>query len=150
MPHWTERHRVVMAVYLVLRRADGQVLLLKRANTGYMDGHFSLPAGHVDGNEPAHEAMVREAQEEVGLRVAAKDLRLVHTMHRLSEERDHERVDLYFEVTRWQGEPVNKEPEKCSELRWADPAALPDEVIPVVRQALTCIAAGEPYSSSGF
>ena len=34
------------AVYLILRKAD-KILLMNRANTGWMDGHFSLPSGHM-------------------------------------------------------------------------------------------------------
>lgn len=41
-----ERFKVVPAVYLVLRRGEG-VLLLRRANTGYQDGKYSLIAGHL-------------------------------------------------------------------------------------------------------
>ena len=34
------------AVYLILRKSD-KILLMNRANTGWMDGHFSLPSGHM-------------------------------------------------------------------------------------------------------
>lgn len=34
-------YKVAVAVYLILRR-DDEVLLLLRQNTGYMDGHYSL------------------------------------------------------------------------------------------------------------
>lgn len=148
--HWSERHKVLLAMYLVLRREDGRVLLLRRANTGYMDGRLSMVAGHADGNEPADAALAREAREEAGVVIRQEDLRLVHVMHRLSEEGDHEYVDMYFEARRWQGEPAICEPEKCSELLWADPAHLPDDVIPIVRQALERIAAEEPFSSANF
>lgn len=55
-----ERHKVVPAVYAVFRDGD-RLLLLRRANTGYYDGYYSLPAGHVGGvdekgGEPAIKA----------------------------------------------------------------------------------------------
>lgn len=148
-----EYFTVVPAVYLVFRR-NGSILLLKRANTGYMDGQYSLPAGHVDGSEPARDAAVREAQEELGLTLNADDLRLVHTMHRSVNAEDkggqHERIDLYFEATTWNGEPQNAEPHKCDELRWSSIAELPDDTVPEVRQALEKIAASETYSDYNF
>ncbi len=63
-----ERHKVCMAVYLLLER-DGEVLLLRRANSGWNDGKYTLVAGHVDEGESAGAAMVRETLEEVGVRV---------------------------------------------------------------------------------
>src|SRR2546430_2732739 len=150
MVHWTKRHRTLLAVYLVPRRKDGKILLLRRANTGYMDGKLGMVSGHVDGNEPAESAMVREAAEEAGIKVAPPDLRLVHIMHRMAEEGGYEYIDLYFEAAHWQGKPTNLEPNKCSELLWADPNKLPKDIIPVVCQALQHIAAGEAYSSANF
>ncbi|HEV7454369.1 MAG TPA: NUDIX domain-containing protein [Candidatus Saccharimonadales bacterium] len=146
---WQDRHTVIPAVYLMLRRGD-QVHLMRRYNTGYQDGMYSLPAGHLDGGETARAAMVREAKEEAGITVAPDDLKLVHTMHRLAEERSHERMDLFFETTVWQGEPQVMEPDKCDDVQWFDTAKLPENTVAVVAQALRCVAAHEPYSESGF
>jgi 8-oxo-dGTP diphosphatase len=147
-----EYFKVIPAVYLVLRR-DGFVLLLKRANTGYMDGYYSLPAGHVDGNEPAIQAAVREAKEELNLDLDVANLRLAHTMHRQVDADDRaglERIDMFFEVVRWEGEPQNAEPHKSDELRWAELADLPENMVPEVRQSLTMITNSEPYSDFNF
>ncbi len=147
-----ERFKVIPAVYVVFGRG-GKVLLLKRANTGYMDGMYSLPAGHLDGDETALGAALRESEEEVGLRLSADDLHLVHTMHRQVDENDrhgHERIDMFFNAIDWTGEPVNAEPHKCSELRWVSIAELPENMIPEVKYALEKIAAGEPYSDFNF
>jgi len=148
-----ERFKVVPAVYVIFQR-DGKVLLLKRANTGYMDGLYSLPAGHVDGDEPAVLAAVREAQEEVAVTLTRDSLRLVHVMHRQADisDRDgkHERIDLFFEVTDWPGKPTNNEPNKCSELRWTAIADLPDNMVPEVKVVLEKVAAGEVYSDYNF
>lgn len=149
MTHWTERHKVVPAVYMVLRRGN-EVLLLKRANTDYMDGYYGLPAGHLDGGEPATAAAVREAEEEIGVVIDPADLKLAQTAHRQSEEGDHERIDLFFEVKKWHGEPRNAEPEKCSEIGWYPLKQLPENTIPLVHAVLENVARGEIYSEHGF
>jgi len=61
-----ERFKLTTAVYLVLRN-ESKVLLLRRANTGYQDGKYSLVAGHLDGDELGTVAIVREAKEEAGI-----------------------------------------------------------------------------------
>jgi 8-oxo-dGTP diphosphatase len=45
-----QRFQTPVAVHLFLLRGD-QVLLLQRQNTGYKDGNWSVPAGHLDGGE---------------------------------------------------------------------------------------------------
>ncbi|SRR6266702_838314 len=149
MTRWQDRFKLVPAVYVLFRRGS-EVLLSQRANTGYFDGFYSLPAGHVDGGEPATAAACREALEEVGVVIKPADLKLLHTVHRLAEEANYERIDLFFEVAIWQGEIRNNEPEKCSELRWAKLQELPPDMVPVVRQALDNIQQGVPYSEAGF
>jgi len=131
----TERCRAVIAVHLLLLRGE-EVLLLRRSNTGYEDGNYSVVAGHLDGNETASQAMVREASEEAGIIVAPADLRFVHVMHRKEAAEADERIDLFFAATRWQGELEIAEPEKCSELRWAALDALPPTMVPYVQAAL--------------
>ena len=62
------RHSIICASYLLLVR-DTEVLLSRRFNTGYEDGNYSLPAGHVDKGESVADALVREAKEEIGIDV---------------------------------------------------------------------------------
>ncbi|KAJ1488286.1 NUDIX hydrolase domain-like protein, partial [Baffinella frigidus] len=52
------------AAYLLLRRGSS-VLLGKRWGTGWMDGKYTLPAGHVDPGERILQAAAREAREEI-------------------------------------------------------------------------------------
>jgi 8-oxo-dGTP pyrophosphatase MutT (NUDIX family) len=51
--------KVVAAVHLLLIR-DGRALLLRRFNTGYKDGQYSVITGHRDGGEEVMGAMRRE------------------------------------------------------------------------------------------
>lgn len=143
-----ERFRAVVAVHLMLLRGR-EVLLLRRANTGYADGNYSVVAGHLDGNETARQAMVREAAEEAGIIVALADLRFVHVMHRKEAAEADERIDLFFTATRWQGEPEIREPEKCSELRWASLNALPPIWFRTPGRHSTITASSGPMPSFG-
>lgn len=149
MTRWQDRHRVIAAVYILFRR-EGDVLFLRRANTGYRDGEYSLPAGHLDGGESAIHAALREAREETGVVLDPTDLRLIHTQHRMGDEGDHERINLYFDVTRWTGDPVNAEPDKCSALAWASPSDPPQPLVPEIAVLLDHLERGSPFSTLGF
>lgn len=126
---------------------EGKVLLLRRHNTGYEDGNYSVVAGHIDGGETARSAMVREAAEEAGLDIRSDDLRMCHVIHRRSTD---ERVSFFFTTEKWLGEPQNREPEKCGELAWFAVDALPDNVIAYIRHAIEQVARGESYSEFGW
>jgi 8-oxo-dGTP diphosphatase len=146
-----ERNRVVPASYLVLRR-DGKILLLRRFNTGYEDGKYSMVAGHVDVGETFIGAILRESKEEAGIDIDPKNLNVAHVMHRDSGEPDglNERVDVFLEANTWDGEIENKEPHKCDDLSWFDMENLPENVIPYVRKAVECIRDGIFYSEYGW
>jgi len=137
---------MVVAAHLFLLR-DRQVLLLRRYNTGYEDGKYSVIAGHVDGGEEIVAAMAREAREEAGIAIAPGDLDVVGVMHRRSAE---ERIDFFLVARRWAGDVTNREPDKCDELAWFDLEALPPNVIPYVRRALDNYRAGRWFDSFGW
>lgn len=139
---------MIVSVYLVMKNEKDEVLLLKRQNTGFCDGQYGLPAGHVDGGETVQQAMVREAQEEAGIAVKEEDLKLCHVTHRNCG--DHERIDFFFMITHWEGEPQNVEPEKCSELAWYPLDAIPENTIDYYRQMFECVGRGEMMSVFGF
>ncbi len=109
-----ERFKLIASVYILFIR-DGKILLLRRANTGYEDGNYSLVAGHADGGDALTQATVREAREESGVEINPRDLRLKVVMHRIG---DDERLDFFFEPKQWNGAPQNMEPKKGDDLSW--------------------------------
>lgn len=76
-----EHHKVFVAAYLVLKK-DNRIFLMRRANTGYEDGNYGLPAGHLEKGEQPTDAAIREAKEESGVDVLRQNIHCVHVMHR--------------------------------------------------------------------
>jgi 8-oxo-dGTP diphosphatase len=131
-------------VYGILR-ADGRLLLMRRAGSGYRDGTLALPAGHLDGGEDAVSALVRELGEELGVAADPESCRLATVVHSGPEDADDEEyLNLFFTVGAWTGVPRIGEPDKCTELVWAEPARLPPDTIDYLPGVLDAIARGEP------
>jgi len=141
-----DRFKIIPTSHLILVK-DGKILLLRRFNTGWSDGQYSVVAGHLDGNETFLQAMIREAKEEAGIELSQEDLEVVHVVHRKSNE---ERIDFFILAKRWKGEPRNMEPNKCDDLNWFEMDRLPDNTIPYIRQAIGCFRKGVFYSEHGW
>jgi 8-oxo-dGTP diphosphatase len=140
-------HQLVPAAYVVfLRSRDSgrEVLLLRRANTGYMDDHWALVAGHVEPGESCVAAAVREAREEVGVDVAPEALAPLCTVHRTdgSHRPIEQRADFFFAAESRMGEPTRAEPDKASALGWFALGALPEPVVPHELMVLRHVATG--------
>ena len=139
--------RFPVAVHLFLLRGN-DVLLVRRRNTGFEDGKLSVVAGHLEPGESVTQAAVREAFEEVGVRLAREGLRMVGAMHRRARE---SRVDFFLEYRLGDLDaPTNREPGKCSELVWAGLASLPEDTIPYVRSAIENFRAGIWFQEFGW
>ena len=143
------RHCNIPAAYLALIK-DNKILLLRRYNTGHEDGNYSMIAGHVDAGETFTECIIREAEEEAGILLEPKNLKVAHVMHRNANPGEQfERVDVFFTADSWGEEIINKEPHKCDELAWFDIGNLPDKTIPYIRQAIDSVWNGVYYSEYG-
>ena len=146
----TKRHQNIPDSYLVLSK-DNKVLLLRRFNTGYEDGNYSLVAWHVELGETFTQCIIREAEEEAGILLKPEYLKVVHVMHVNSgTTENNERVGVFFIAEKWDGEITNKEPHKCDDLSWFDVDKLPDNVIPYIKQALEEITNKVYYSEYGW
>lgn len=142
-----ERFQIIPTVYLILVN-ENKILLSRRCNTGFHDGEYSFPAGHLEGDETLIETMIREAKEEIGIELNPEDVKLVHAMHR--KEPNEERVNFFFTAEKWRGNPKIMEPHRCDDLRWSEIDDLPTNVIPYIRQAINCFISKTSYSEFGW
>ncbi len=142
-----DRYKIITVVYLALIQ-DGKVLLSRRFNTGYMDGKYGLPSGHLEEGESLRQALIREVREEIAIILEPEDINVEHVMHILSPDRAD--MAFFFTANHFAGEPKNMEPEKCDDLNWFPLDSLPENIIPAVRQAIHCIRRRQFYSEFGW
>ncbi|RFU41893.1 NUDIX domain-containing protein [Actinomadura logoneensis] len=141
-------YSTIMDALVILVR-DDRVLLARRAGTGYADGQWNLPSGKLEHGESITRAAVREAREEIGVHIAEPDLEFVHLIHYRSDT-GHARMGTFFHVRRWQGEPHNAEPDKCSGIGWFPLDRLPDATYPYTAHGLAAFRRGVLQSNLGW
>jgi 8-oxo-dGTP diphosphatase len=148
MPATSSSYRPHVGVHLILTDG-GKVLLLRRANTGFADGSWSVPGGCLDDGETLTDAAGREASEELGITIEPADLTFAHLCHHADPD-GQARIGVFFAATRWKGEPVNAEPGKCSEIGWHDIHELPADVVSYIRTGLDAHDHQEVFSLDGW
>ncbi len=136
-----------VAVHLLLIK-ENRILLLRRKNTGYEDGNYSLIAGHIEANETVISAMRREAKEEAGIILEDAYLKIAQVMHRKGT--DENRIDYFLLSDRWTGELKNCEPEKCDDLSWFPLDQLPKNTIGYIQAAIMHHVHGDSFTSYGW
>ena len=132
----------VPGVCIIMKHA-GKVLFVLRSNTGFKDGEYGVPGGHVEDDETFKQAACREAMEETGVHIRPEDLVYKCTVHRKSV--DDIRIDVWFEAMSWQGDPVNNEPDRHSGIEWFAPQELPKNTMDYMHFGLDVIADGQTY-----
>jgi 8-oxo-dGTP diphosphatase len=121
-----------------------------------MAGHWATAAaGHVELGESVFEAAVREAHEELGVRVDTATLTSLCAMHRTEPGNPapiEQRVDFFLLTQDWVGEPAVQEPDKCEALSWFPLDGLPEPMVPHERHVLEQIRSGTlpPVVTFGF
>lgn len=144
-----EKHRARLASFAILER-DGKILLTRRFNTGYADGLYQMPSGHLEMNEYPVEAAAREAKEEVGIDINITDLIPVHISYRINQtDAAGDYVDFFFKTSKWSSEPYNAEPEKCDDLIWVPMNELPENTVPVIKEVIGHILNNQTFSEIG-
>jgi 8-oxo-dGTP diphosphatase len=122
-----ERFKLIPAVVLLFK-SDKGILLQKRKNTGWNDGKWALPGGGVDGSETIVHAAIREAKEELGITLKKDAIKVVHVLHKRNKD-GTESMNFFLEITQWEGEPCNLEPERCETIQWFESNNIPENSV---------------------
>jgi 8-oxo-dGTP diphosphatase len=142
----TARHsrhfQLIVDVHLLLLR-DGEVLLGRRANTGYGDGAYEPPSGRLAERETLVEAAVRIAAAQMGIALSQASMSLAHVMHDVSGAG---RMAFFLTAGAWEGE-AGTVTSSYSDFGWFPLPELPANMIDRARVAVRNFAAGARFST---
>lgn len=143
-------HLVAAAAHALIYDRSGRLLAIRRNGSGYLDGYWSVPAGHVEREETALRACAREVKEEVGLEFAESDFQFALVQQKSGSDGE-ERIDFFFEVT-WDGSqrPVARATYELDAVAWVEPSELPSPFAPYVLTAIGAIREGARLSTWGL
>ena len=130
------RQQYPIVVHLLATSGD-DVLLLRRAGTGFADGCWAPPGGHLEAGETPREAAVREAQEELGLGVAAADLEPAAAMFYLAKGKVASGgMNILFRVDLAEPSEPRFDPASADAAAWWPRGSLPQPCVPWLPEAL--------------
>ena len=96
--------KIVHVAAAVITRPDGSFLLGQRAPDTFYPGYWEFPGGKVEPGETPRDALIRELDEELGMKVEVA-LPWITREH----EYEHAHVSLhFFEVPAWRGDIHDK------------------------------------------
>jgi 8-oxo-dGTP diphosphatase len=130
----SELLQVFVAVFVLVIK-DDKVLLIKRANTGWIDDYYDAPAGGLEPHEPLREGAARELLEETSLIVDVENLELTHVA-RSNINPGKPYIDFLFLAKNWSGEPKIMEPDKCDDMKFFSIDKLPEKTGPFTKEAI--------------
>ena len=146
------RHfQLIVDIHLLLV-SGGDLLLGRRANTGYGDGAYEPPSGRLAERETLVEAAVRVAASQVGVALDPARVSLAHVLHDVSGAG---RMAFFLTADGWDGDGWDGETSPVplagagsySDFGWYPLTELPANMIDRARVAVRNYAAGGRFST---
>lgn len=126
--------KIVLVAACALVDSDGRILLAQRPEGKSLAGLWEFPGGKVEAGETPEETLIRELDEELGIRTKVACLApLTFASH--TYEDFHLLMPLYV-CRRWSGTPAALEGQ---ELAWVRPARLGDYPMPPADRPLVAL-----------
>jgi 8-oxo-dGTP diphosphatase len=143
--------RCTLDVFLLLTRQE-HVLLALRQGTGFADGMWNLPSGKAENTETAVAAVIREAHEELGIRLSSHEINFAATVHCRNSDTDV-RLGLFFQVAVKETPldvPYNAEPHKCAKIAWYPMSMLPANTMPYSARGVSLYQRKMSFGATGW
>lgn len=144
-----DRYFPKIAVDIMLVKGT-DVFLLQRAKHRTLGGYWAVPGGHIQPGESLKQAAIRETKEEVGVTIVPAELKLLSVVNNRFPSESADWVYCFFITSTWDGEPNNREPEKCSAADWFSIKRLPEPIMPYLSKAIESLTDGVVYREIGF
>jgi 8-oxo-dGTP diphosphatase len=120
-----EKNPTMTVVAVALVAGSGRVVLQQRAPDRAMAGLWEFPGGKVEEGETPETALVREIEEELGVKLDPEAL--VPAGFASAPLGERHMILLLYLCRRWSGEP---KPLDAAALRWASTAEMRDLPMP--------------------
>ncbi len=131
---------MLVVPHLILKNGDKILLTRRSFRKQIWPNHWHCVSGSIEKGESPQEAIVREAEEEIGLKI--KEVKLVTTIF-IAENSYLNCVNKYYGVELFfladlpdNQEPINAEPLKQDAMDWFYIDRLPSPMIPGVKFGL--------------
>ena len=125
----------------VLIFKEGKILLGKRIG-GFGTNTYQTPGGHLEYMESAEECLRRETREEAGIEI--KNVKFLFAMNFRAYAPRHY---AHFGFTaNWEsGEPIDGEPDKCTDWKWYDLDNIPQPLFRGTEISLEAYRTGKTF-----
>ncbi|GGU55835.1 hypothetical protein GCM10010211_20820 [Streptomyces albospinus] len=141
----TDRYTSIVDVLMLPYRDDGRMPLLRRAHDQYAPGQLTVVGGHLEDGESPLEGAIREAEEELGIWINPRDAEFCGLFQFVAAD-GARRLGAAWVTRAWEGTPTNNEPDKHSELLWAEPGDPPRDCHPYTQGVLRHFVEGTMYA----
>ncbi len=114
---------------------------------GFAAGEYGTTGGHLEFGESFAGGVLREIEEENGIKV--KNLKWLHVSNIVKYAPEHF-VDITFSADWESGEPQVREPERCESWAWYDPDTLTFSILEPVDLGLKSLKQGKSFKRDGY
>ena len=140
-----EEKDLMHGINALLFNKNGELLLAKRAGERQGAGQWSLVGGKQKVGETVFEAMARELKEEIGIDAPIEKMSLVNVADCIDSPTIHF-VQFGVKVDDWSGEIENKEPDKCSDIKFFPLDQIPENLFYATKTNIDLFLNNEFYN----
>ena len=132
-----------VGVGIIILNEQKEILIGKRK--GGLSPAYSIPGGHLEAGETFEEAAKKEVFEETGLIIENPKVFCVTNNLRTYQKQGIHFISVSLIVTRFSGDVINKEPDKCESWNWYPIDQIPDPQFDASEFAINCFAKKKFY-----